>query len=1230
MLTAHKLIAAVILPGLLALALACGPSAELGDDQPSQVEPTVVLTEPPAKWVKKEPTAPTETLTAKPASEPTDLPTPTAASASGTGSMYIEPMLQARIDQHKREGGSPQDTIAVRFVANAVGDDYWAGMRKLYNYLGDIGVTYNIEREGSNIPFSLFPTLIEHPDFDGAFLAIDEDEYPYPSLNRDLNNVIVAVQIGATPQEAAVHSFVHLDDKVYVVIGAADQPALVAVKRFLDNNNVYFNESAYRLHEVGDADSFGVLLPVNHLLPLYQMKDVSLWTMFDWERVPSNTYEAEELDWALFFLATALPPELQHTVPGLPEFIKEWQQYQDQQSTPPADSGNSEPATGASGAATGNIRSGAYVSAGVAKHGADLWHAAAQPITGSGVKVGIIDWSFTDFNKDNNPKLPALEHDTRENDGNAKCPRIGHDLPLEASVLGYNWELRTYPVGTGAAWVPLPRDPCQPHLIIHGVSIAEAVHDIAPDAELFMARATSPQEVRAGADWLINKGVDVIVHAAGWHYDGPGDGTSPFASSPLKAVDRAVAAGITWVNAAGNQALNSWFGTSSDYAINKVSSIIRGPDFRNLIVFNPFASTDDQKTCLPFVAYGFPISVENLSKDLKPNIYFYHLRWADDWSGADFDLDLLIDYPRTGTKGKAIYGKGYPVEAVKDIVTTAKPGSCLRVRINPRRGQPDAKPAWVQIQILNAPNNTAPGLSRTPVGYSVVNPAESANPGLIAVAAADVRTSRPIPSITDYSSRGPVLEPGTTGDFTRSKPDLVAASHVVNFLKRNEQGDDRYFGGTSAATAHVGGLAALVIQKMRLERNDPSYKPSPANVASCLKSYGEYPRTFGGDKKKRSAPNPPGGLDPYELGHGFVKLPPLADATRSGTPAKLAAAVGDKQLTVTWDPPVEDCKVGITGYAMRYKRDGATTDANPYQSVHGIKANARSHTITGLTNGADYTVQVWAVNSAGSGIANRAELTGLTPAAPRPVASLSPDPSGVDFRDDGQWHQFTVSASVRVRVVVNPTGSDRSLEIGVSDAGNYCPPEQNDGPTRRDGQQVYLAGCVAGSGVVELRRASDGRVIRTYAVTIKAAPAAAPPQECRPVSSFAAERTSGSAVRLTWQNPAGGLAAQQRRINIMKWSGGQWVAERQITVPAGSQQALHLGIDRAVYYAYTVRSECAGDRNSGWSSWETVAPFSGHVRRSGEEAIPTPTPVPGGGAGRAGDGPIELPPDPTP
>ena len=68
----------------------------------------------------------------------------------------------------------------------------------------------------------------------------------------------------------------------------------------------------------------------------------------------------------------------------------------------------------------------------------------------------------------------------------------------------------------------------------HGTNIAELIVDMAPGVELFMAQANSPRQVKVAADWLVAQGVDVIVHAGGWLYDGPGDGTSPLtlATSP--------------------------------------------------------------------------------------------------------------------------------------------------------------------------------------------------------------------------------------------------------------------------------------------------------------------------------------------------------------------------------------------------------------------------------------------------------------------------------------------------------------------------------------------------------------------------------------------------------------------------------------------------------------------------------------------------------------------------
>ncbi len=107
-----------------------------------------------------------------------------------------------------------------------------------------------------------------------------------------------------------------------------------------------------------------------------------------------------------------------------------------------------------------------------------------------------------------------------------------------------------------------------------------------------------------------------------------------------------------------------------------------------------------------------------------------------------------------------------------------------------------------------------------------------------------------------------------------------------------------------------------------------------------------------------------------------------------------------------------------------------------------------------------------------------------------PAASLSPDPSTVTFADDGAWHRFTVQTGEPVSVVVNPAGTPRALEITTrSGRGNYCPAEADDGATRRDGQTIYLSGCAAGEATLELRRESDGTVLRTYTFEVTGSPA---------------------------------------------------------------------------------------------------------------------------------------------
>ena len=128
-----------------------------------------------------------------------------------------------------------------------------------------------------------------------------------------------------------------------------------------------------------------------------------------------------------------------------------------------------------------------------------------------------------------------------------------------------------------------------------------------------------------------------------------------------------------------------------------------------------------------------------------------------------------------------------------------------------------------------------------------------------------------------------------------------------------------------------------------------------------------------------------------------------------------------------------------------------------------------------------------------------------TPGRPAPpVATLSPDPSAVDFLDDGTWHAFTVRASEPVLVVVNPAGTTPRLEsAGTGGVADECPAESRDTLTREDGQSLYLAGCSGGPAKVELRRPSDQTLLRTYAFEIEGIPPAT---------------TGPTAARIYWTN----------------------------------------------------------------------------------------------------------------
>ena len=112
------------------------------------------------------------------------------------------------------------------------------------------------------------------------------------------------------------------------------------------------------------------------------------------------------------------------------------------------------------------------------------------------------------------------------------------------------------------------------------------------------------------------EGASVINTSLAFGFDGPGDGTSPFSDSPLKAVDRAVAAGVAWVTAAGNYNQTTWYSdTTTIYTVRDLN-----------VDFVAFDGADDISNEL--IGLGGDVSVD--------------LRWDDNWGGASSDLDLLL------------------------------------------------------------------------------------------------------------------------------------------------------------------------------------------------------------------------------------------------------------------------------------------------------------------------------------------------------------------------------------------------------------------------------------------------------------------------------------------------------------------------------------------------------------------------------------------------------------
>lgn len=430
---------------------------------------------------------------------------------------------------------------------------------------------------------------------------------------------------------------------------------------------------------------------------------------------------------------------------------------------------------------------------------ANKWQ--AEGLTGKGVKVGILDLGFGGYED-----------------------LLGRELPDNVTLKAFG-------------------DPFNLDQEVHGTACAEIVHEMAPEAELFLAYYDGSDVAMGQAvDWLVSQEVQIISNSTGSNGLTPMDGTGFIA----EVVDKVHDAGIFWVNAAGNEADVHWRGEFTDSNSDTIHEFF--PD----------------KEVLPFIPFGPGVETQII------------LSW-DDWQNVDQDYDLALldkdgnllaksEEPQDGQAGQ-LPAEGFLYEfednevyllAIQNYDNKARGDATFDLFIHGGMMHPD--------YVVAARSLSSPSDARGAFAIGAVNWAD------------DV--------LEPYSSQGPTAD-------GRIKPDLSAPSVVDSASYAPDA-----FDGTSAATPHVAGAAALILQAF------PAY--SPDDIATFLQERSQDLGPTGPDDAfgagRLDLGDTPAGAEPAET-------PVSTEAQPTPAPSEVA----ELQPTSTPRPPLEVGLPGQTG-----------------------------------------------------------------------------------------------------------------------------------------------------------------------------------------------------------------------------------------------------------------------------------------------------------------------------
>ena len=298
---------------------------------------------------------------------------------------------------------------------------------------------------------------------------------------------------------------------------------------------------------------------------------------------------------------------------------------------------------------------------------------------------------------------------------------------------------------------------------VHGSACAEILHDIAPDADIYLYKISDLVELGMAKDAAIEDGLDIVTVSLGWDFGrGFGDGRG----IACEIVDDAFGNNVLWVNAAGNEAQS------------KIISELSDPDgdgFHNFDVDNQIVKLKNRQTSGLYLSAGEKVTAV--------------LTW-NEWPLTSHDYDLLLVRIETDGRPEVVTHS-----ATKQRQSEPFEGLEYEIRESATYGLAIWKAPEAKVTLFKLLSTTHDLDGPVSVAGSLSIPGDSR--GALTVGAMHHRkwTTGPIAA---YSSRGPTVD-------GRIKPDLVGPAGVLT-ISYGSGGYD----GTSAATPHVAGAAALL------------------------------------------------------------------------------------------------------------------------------------------------------------------------------------------------------------------------------------------------------------------------------------------------------------------------------------------------------------------------------------------------------------------------------------